>query len=711
MSGLKELAGGMIASRYAKVPAIRDNTDPFSTSTIECIDIDNMSPRTAVGVDVGGTFTDAILVQRGDSPVAVKVPSTDQPHRGVIQAIEQACEQSGVEPETIDVFRHGSTVATNALLERRGADTALVTTAGFRDVLEIGRQDRTVMYDLAAHRPDPLIPREDRYELTERTPPPAHHDPGAVRVEIDGDELAELIDELDSYEAVAVCFLHSDIDPTHEKLVADRLSSELDAPVIVSSDIDPTVREYERAATTTASAYLTPLLKDYLDRLIEDATAIGLPTPHVMQSNGGVVTPPRLISRAVAGVLSGPAAGVVGGMNAVSSTQSTDVGYITLDMGGTSADVSLIEGDEPTRTTETRIDSIPIRVPALDIHTVGAGGGSIAWVDKGGALRVGPRSAGAAPGPVCYGKGGMEPTVTDAAAVLGIIGADRVFGRGLELDIDAAETSLAALADSAGLADAQTAAAGTVRIATETMAQAIRHITVERGHDPRAYTLIAFGGAGGMFATGIADRLGIGQIATPPMAGLLSAVGLVTADERHDAATGVHEPLGDGQSLEQYFDQLETSARRRCTQPEMATVRRFADLRYVGQSYELQVPVDDPVDVDTLQSRYHETHRRRRGYTLDDEITVIACRVQAIVSAEFNWKGDSEPGGELVGSREVQLPDESITEFQVFDGQPQAGLDAGPMLIEREHDTVVIPPGWRLEKSAPVPVIERAGDR
>lgn len=667
-----------------------------------------------VGVDVGGTFTDTVLVQPGEPAVAVKVPTTEPATHGVIESIRLACERSGIDPETVEAFSHGSTVATNALLERNGATTALVTTDGFRDVLEIGRQDRERLYDLSATRAEPLVSRERRFEVSERTPPPTHPDPDRIRTPPDPAKLDTLIDELEDVNAVAISFLHADVDPAHEQQVAEVLDEALEIPIITSSDIDPTVREFERTATTVASAYLTPVLAEYLDHLVSATEAEQLPQPLVMQSNGGVATIDKVTERAVTSVLSGPAAGVVGATEAVETHPNlTAPGYITLDMGGTSADVCLIEDGQFEQTTETTIGGVPIRVPAVDVHTVGAGGGSIAWVDEGGALRVGPSSAGASPGPACYDRGGTEPTVTDAAVVLGIIGADRALGRHVDIAEDRAFEVISQLADDAKLASPRAAAAGVFRVATETMTQAIRHITVERGHDPRDDGLIAFGGAGGMHATAIADRLDIDTVVIPPRAGLLSAAGLVGADERHDTAQGCHKRLHpDNQAeLQDIFETLEDTATARASDPEATSIYRSADLRYQGQSYELTVDVDDPMDVTATGNRFEAQHQSRRGYTLDDHIDVIACRVEVVVPTEVTVMQRRQLSGERQTTRSVTVPPADETSFEVFDGVPPAEAVDGPSIIELPNTTVVIPSGWELLESAPLMILTRKGEQ
>ncbi|MFW6448349.1 MAG: hydantoinase/oxoprolinase family protein, partial [Halobacteriota archaeon] len=484
-----------------------------------------------VGVDVGGTFTDAVAIGPGIHATA-KVPTTDPEAAGVLDAIDRVLDRSGVAASDVDAMGHASTVATNAIIERNGARTALVTTAGFRDVLEIGRQDRPSLYDLRVERSPPLVPRRRRYELDERTPPPGRETP---RRRPDPEAIDTLAEALEGCEAVAVALLHADHDDDHERQIAERLESHLDVPIVRSGAVLPTVREYERTATTVASAYLTPVMANYLEAVVDGCHDRHLPAPRVMQSNGGVAEVSAIVDRAVTAVLSGPAAGVVGARGYAAEHDALDPGAITLDMGGTSADIGIVDASGVARTDETVVADVPVRIPVVDVTTVGAGGGSIAWIDDGGALRVGPASAGADPGPACYGRGGDRPTVTDAAVLLGYLDDGIELGGAIAIDGAAARSALRELAEAGDLGGPEAAAVGILRVAEATMVRAIRTVTVEAGRDPREHALVAFGGAGGMVATGLADRLDIDRIVLPDAGGVLSAEGLVTADERHDA--------------------------------------------------------------------------------------------------------------------------------------------------------------------------------
>lgn len=654
----------------------------------------------SVGVDVGGTFTDVVLIDTDSHRHTAKVPTTNPPDVGVIEGIEQVCATAGIEPASITTFRHGTTVATNALLTRDGAKTALVTTEGFRDVLEIGRQNRPALYDLEADRPVPLVPRRHRFELVERTPPPAGAVAKGRRITPDPEDVEQLGHTLSTADvkSVAISFLHAYADAHHEETVAEALRQRVGIPVIASHDILPEFREYERTATTVASAYLTPVIDDYLDRLETRCAEQGIAIPQLMQSNGGITTPRQARARAVTTVLSGPAAGVVGASSLAGGGAGGTAGLITIDMGGTSADVSLIEEGRPERTTETTIGGVPVRVPTVDVTTVGAGGGSIAWVDDGGALRVGPDSAGADPGPACYHRGGTEATVTDAAVGLGLIGAGTRLGGRIEIHRQAAVEVLESIATDADLAGATEAAQGIYRVANATMTRAIRSVTIERGRDPRDMRLVAFGGAGGMHATALAEQLGIGHITIPLDGGVLSADGLLHADEIHDVVRTAPTPLeGDvHQELAPILDAIEAEVIERCSDPTRTETGFELDLRYKGQSFELTVPVERPIDRDGLEATFHQSHEQERGYRLDGAIEIVSCRVRAIVRNDPMHTEEHPSQIEQVGVRSVVLHEGmEETPYTIYRGLPgkPTQLEA-PCILERPESTVVIPTGW-----------------
>ena len=648
-----------------------------------------MDDSVRVGVDVGGTFTDVVLVG-DDGLTTAKVPTTTPQHEGVLDGIAAACDTAGINPEVIDRFRHAMTVGTNALLEADGAETALVTTAGFADVLAIGRQDRPALYDQRVARPEPLVPAARRYELDERATTDGIERP------VDPEEVRDLADEIDA-EAVAVSLLHAYAHPENERRVAEILREELDVPVSASHDVLAAFREYERTATTVADAFLTPVLSTYLDRLVDGAQARGLPEPRVMQSNGGIADASTVSDNAITTALSGPAAGVVG----ASAFEPATAGLITFDMGGTSSDVSLVRDGAVEQSTEADIGGRPVRVPMVDVETVGAGGGSIAWVDDGGALRVGPQSAGAEPGPACYGKGGTEPTVTDAALVLGYLGADTTLGADLELDETAARDALNALAEEADLDGPVAAARGVYRVATATMTRTIRSVTAERGHDPREFALAAFGGAGPMHAAALAERLGISTVVVPRASGVLSALGLLAADERHDAVRTYRTSLADADTaaIDPILDELEQRVRADATDPSAATVTFEADCRYAGQSHELTVEFDR-FDPDDLASRFASAHDRARGYRLPDAgVELVTLRATATVS--HGMPSISHDRGERA---DPQTASRSVSFGETFHETPVYEWDrlrdseqyTGPAIVSGGESTVVVPPEWTL---------------
>ena len=638
-----------------------------------------------LGVDVGGTFTDVVLL--ADGVTTAKVPTTADQSEGVLAGVEAACEAAGVDPPDVEGFRHGMTVATNALLEGEGAETALVTTEGFRDVLAIGRQDRPALYDIDAGKPDPLVPRQRRYEVDERATVEG------VERAVDEDEVRDLAAGI-AADSVAVSLLHAYAHPDNERRVAATLREELDATVVASHETLAAFREYERTATTVADAYVTPVIADYLGRLETRARDRGLPAPRVMQSNGGIAEGETVREHGVHTALSGPAAGVVGA--ALFEPEGRD-GVVTFDMGGTSSDVGLVRDGEVERTTEGAVGGHPVRVPMVDVETVGAGGGSVAWVDDGGALRVGPRSAGADPGPACYGRGGEEPTVTDAALVLGYLGPETELGSGLALDADAAEAVMADLAEAAGLAGPVAAAEGVYRVANATMARTIREVTVERGHDPRRFAMVAFGGAGPMHAAALADRLDVETVLVPRANGVLSALGLLAADERHDAVRTLGGRLDevDPGTVESRYESLRERVLAETSDPGAAVLTRGADLRYAGQSHELTVDVAafDPPDV---AEAFHAAHERARGYRLDEPVELVTLRVTATIPGDepdVSHEGaDSEPRT----SRPVRAGD-GPRETPVYDREAvAAGLAVdGPAVFEGAESTVVVPPDWR----------------
>ncbi len=577
-----------------------------------------MRAMAILGVDVGGTFTDAVLLA-DRRLLTAKVPTLPAQERSVVEAARIVLEAAGMPP--LERFAHGTTVATNALLERKGARTAFVATSGFEHLLHLGRQNRAHLYRLDVDHPEPLVPRERCFGVDERIGPD-----GVVRP-LDLSSLPEV-----DAEAIAVCLLFSFRDATHEQAVAAGLRSRYPhAHVVGSHEVAPEFREYERAATTTVDAYLGPVTAGYLTALGASAADAGLPTPFVMRSSGGVATLEEAAAHPALILLSGPAAGVVAAerIAALNSVENA----IAFDMGGTSTDVCLIAGGRAGRSEGRDVAGFPVRVPMVDIHTVGAGGGSIVWRDAGGALRVGPRSAGAVPGPACYGHGGSEPTVTDANLLVGRL--PRELPGGLALDPEAAAAALGEIdpAEAIEVVDAE-------------MLRALRVVSVERGHDPRDFALVAFGGAGPLHACALADELGCSRVLVPAAAGVLSALGLVVGDERRDHVRSFVRPLADAGGLPQEGE---------------------ASLRYRGQSFELSVPLGPE-----LEDRFHRAHEERYGY---------ADRHRPVELVAVRW-------ADVVPGPVVDLPDESRR------------VVSGPELVVLDGATCWVPDGWAGETGA-----------
>jgi N-methylhydantoinase A len=647
-----------------------------------------------LGVDVGGTFTDAVLLERGAIHTA-KVPTTPREEsEGVMRAVAAVLERAGAAAEQVEVFAHGMTVGTNALLEERGARTALIATRGFADLLEIGRQQRPDLYRLCTPKPAPLIERSLRFEAEERTGPDGVLEPLA---EGEPERLAALL-EASGAESVAICLLFSYLDPGHERRIAAALRERLPGlHVSASHEVLPRFREYERCSTTAIDAYLSPLLGAYLDRLGEAASGAGLPAPLVMQSSGGVAPASEAARAGAWSVLSGPAGGAVGaGLLARISGDGNALGF---DMGGTSCDVCVVQDGGVRRTEQRRIDGRPLQLPMVDVHTVGAGGGSIAWRDPGGALRVGPHSAGADPGPACYGRGGAEPTVTDANLVLGNLAADSRLAGDVELDAGAAERAIGRLGDELGLDPLRTAA-GIVRVVNQEMVRALRVVTVERGVDPRRFALLPFGGAGPMHAAAIAAELGIGTILCPRAGGVLSALGLCASERRRDTARTVMlsgAELSDerlGSEVEELI--ASTAAGLQGATPELAYA-----MRYEGQAFELAVPGPRDPDPADLAERFGRAHEDLYGHRdPDGEAVVVDIRLAMTVPGP-DIQPSAAPHGALErGERPVHFDGEWM-ETPVVRGEPTAGTEAeGPIVFELPEATLVLPPGWRAEVDA-----------
>jgi N-methylhydantoinase A len=561
-----------------------------------------------LGVDVGGTFTDAVVLDGGRVTTA-KVLTAERQEDSVLAAAREAGA------DAVERFAHGTTVATNALLERKGARTAFVTNAGFEHLLHLRRQTRAHLYRPCEAWPDPLVPLEGCHGVRGRMGPDGELEP------IEPQSLPEI-----DAEAVAVCLLHAYRDASHERAVVDEVKRRLpDAHVVASHEVAPEFREYERASTTAADAYLGPIVSRYLRALRDSAAAARLPEPLVMRSSGGVATPEEAAAHPATILVSGPAAGVVGAARIAALAGIDDA--IAFDMGGTSTDVCLIAGGNAERSSERSIGGLPIRLPTVDLHTVGAGGGSIVWRDAGGALRVGPQSAGAHPGPACYGRGGTEPTVTDANLLLGRL-PERLAG-GVELDRAAAERALDGIDPAAVIA-----------VVNAEMLRALRVVSVERGHDPARFALVAFGGAGPLHACELAEELGMRTVLVPEAAGVLSALGLVASDERRDTVRSYLAPLAEAGELPREGE---------------------ADLRYAGQSFELTVPLKED-----LAAAFQRAHEAQYGFAEPGrEIELVAVRTADVRSGP-----------------ELELPTTPVTEV------------TGPDVVELPGSTCFVPPGW-----------------
>ena len=649
-----------------------------------------------LGVDVGGTFTDAALLT-SDRLVTGKSPTTPEDQSdGVMRAVDEALEAAGASSSDVERFVHGMTVGTNALLEGRVARTALLATEGFTDLEELGRQARPELYRLCAGHPPPLVPADLRVAVPERCGPE-----GVLR-ELDEGALRESLAGLD-LEAAAICLLWAFRHPEHEQRAAELVAEELDGVhVSTSHETAGVFREYERCATTVVDAALSPLLRGYLERLSERTREAGLPDPEVMLSSGGTAAAAMAARHGSWTVLSGPAGGAVGAARAAAAAGAGDA--VGLDMGGTSCDVSVALGGSAAVGTGRTVAGRALALPMVDVHTVGAGGGSIAWRDPGGALRVGPESAGADPGPACYGRGGERPTVTDANLLLGYLDSDSPLAGGVELDRDAAETALGELASELDLSLQETAA-GVARVASVEMAQAVRVVTVERGIDPREMALVPFGGAGPLHAARIADELGMDRVLVPVASGVLSALGLVVSERRRDLVESVLLTREDltRENVAEVVGRLAERGRDELDAPD-AELRASYDLRYAGQAFELSVPGEPEPDPDDLRRAFDEAHEERYGYEDPDaELELVSVRVAT-----------AQPGSELKpttpekaserGTREARFGDELLEATVFGEGEVEA---EGPAIFELPGSTLVVPPGWTVRAGGDAVEVER----
>lgn len=664
-----------------------------------------------VGVDVGGTFTDVVLHSLRDGRVvAAKALSTpDAPMEGMLEGIRHALASGGARAQDIRFVRHGTTIATNAVLERRGAKTALLVTKGFRDILYVGRQARPSLYNLRARPPAPLVPRHLTFELDERMAWT-----GGVERPVDREEVRRIAGQLraEKVQAVAVCLLHAYANGENERTTREILRSLLpEVAICLSSEICPEIGEYERASTTCVNAYVMPAVARYVDGLQGEVAEFRPDCQvYIMQSNGGGMGPELAGSRCVHTAYSGPAGGLIAAGHFARQAGLPNV--ITLDVGGTSADVAVIVNGQYQEAREGRIGGLSIRIPLLEIHSVGAGGGSIAWIDSGMALRVGPQSAGAVPGPICYRRGGQAPTVTDAHVVLGHVGAVTPLAGRVALDAEAAADGIRrAIAEPLGLSLPR-AAAGIVEVVNATMARAIRVLTVERGHDPKDFVLVAFGGAGPLHAVALAKALGILTVAIPPYAGVLSGLGMLVANIRHDfvrthiALTSALTTDAVRKILRELEEEALAAMRREGFSGEAVALRRFVAMRYVGQGFELTIPIPEELDQPeaALAKAFHAAHRRRYGFAVLEEPTeVVDFGVTAIAALpEFRYLGQHPASGEPASVRTSERPtwfagDYVPTAVLRRDTLPLGTRLSGPAVLEGEDSTGLLPPGCVAE--------------
>jgi N-methylhydantoinase A len=655
-----------------------------------------------VGVDIGGTFTDAIAIsETGEISTAKALTTSGRLADGVLSAIEAL----NIDVSNIDYFVHGTTAGLNAFLEKRGARVALITTRGFRDVYEIGRANRPDMYNLKYKSPRPLIERRDRFEVTERLT-----SDGTVHTPVDMNEIKELIPHLKAnYDAVAIVLLHSYKNPIHEQEIAKYLTSALpNLSIVTSSVVAPEWREYERTSTTAISAYIAPIINEYLHELGTRLKEVGLaPELKVMQSNGGVMSAITARSKPVQTLLSGPVGGTIAGVEIGKMLEHNKL--ICVDMGGTSFDVSLVVNKKADIEAQAEMEGHPLLSPSVSMHTIGAGGGSIAYVSAG-ALRVGPRSAGAFPGPACYDRGGTEPTVTDANLLLGRLPHESKLAGNMNLNLEFAKSAINSVGSKLNLTTEETAA-GIIAIINAAMANAIREITVSRGIDPREYSLVAYGGAGPLHAVAIAAELELGSVIVPANPGVLSAWGMLQADSRHDLVMNFYSQLKsiDKVKFEEGVKKLEAEAKQILTQEGITSkemvIQPAADLRYVGQEYTVTVEWDPTLAIDgvlsSLTELFESQHLVRYGHNNPGEdIELVNIRLSGIGLARKSKISDSgSPISSVTSGTQKTFFDGSWQEATIYwrDSLEIGSKTVGPATILENDCTTTIPPGWHAK--------------
>ncbi len=671
---------------------------------------ETVRPGASIGIDIGGTFTDVVCSTATGTHI-LKVPTTrDDPGRAVLAALSMLQDRFAIAPETITTFTHGTTIATNAVLERKGARVGLVATRGFGDVLDIGRQIRRQMYDLNLRPETPgwLAPGARRVEVQERIDAK-----GQVLVPLDEASLQAAITKLkaEGVEAVAVALLFSFLNPDHERRVRAAIEAAMPGvPVSISSDVDPVFREYERTVVTAFDAYVKPVVARYLANLDRDLGNVGVPVPlQIMQSRGGLAGGEVARERPVRLFLSGPAAGAIGGQAAGREAGLDNL--ITVDVGGTSSDIALIDRGRVLVKGEAEIAGYQVRVPMLDVTTLGAGGGSIAWIDTGGGLRVGPQSAGADPGPACYGRGGTDATVTDASIVLGLLNPAFFAGGSLRLDPDLSWAAIEQrVARPLGLS-VEEAALGIHRIANAHMADGMRLVSINRGYDPRESVLVPLGGAGGLHAVPLALELGIDRVLVPRYPGVLAAAGLLAAPIEHEVSGAFLTPLAEAKraDLASAFAALDARAEALMQAERIEGLARerltLADVGYVGQSHYIEVPIDlgsgDPLA--DLYRAFEAAHERLNGHKTGSKAKIVNLRVVHRAHRPHHPMGEIPPeemGRSLKGRRAVLFPGESIRIDAAIHDRALIGVRErlhGPIIIEQADSTTPVPPGWTAE--------------
>ena len=680
-----------------------------------------------VGADIGGTFTDVVLIGSDGTFATKKVSSTPESYgRAIVQGISELIAEGGVPCEALSGVAHASTIATNAIIELKGAKTGLITTRGFRDVLEMRRLRIPVLYDLQYRKPPPLVPRHLRLEVEERMGPR-----GAVWAELNEGSVVAAAQKLKEagVASVAIALLHAYADPAHERRVEEIVRAHLPEGTYItrSADILPEIREYERTSTAVVNAYIGPVVSDYLGALENDIRDIGVAAPiGIVQSNGGVMSIEAARRRPASIVESGPAAGVIAGARLARALGLAKA--ISFDMGGTTAKSAMIEDGEPAKTTEYEVGSginlssklvkgggYPIKLPFIDVSEIGAGGGSIVSLDRAGALRVGPRSAGADPGPVCYGLGGAEPTFTDAMVATGYLNRDAIAGGRVKLDADRALATLQErIAGPLGL-PLEEAAHGVYTIAAATMTRAVKAVTTYRGRDPRDFTLIAFGGNGPVAAVAVARALSIATVLIPPAPGVFSALGLLMSDVEHEFGASLFRRLDaiPDAELDAAFAALEGRARDELAadgyRPDEVSLRRSAELRYAGQAYELTIAADEPDGPAAIAASFHAEHQQTYGHSAaDDPVDLVSLRVSArriakdalsfadVAGATTDAGGESRATRRAYFGRDLGFADTPVLRRSAL----ARDWRAGPLIVEEYDATCVVPPGARARLDA-----------